>query len=222
MREQIHRTDAARYGAAPGGRTSRVRAVLPADRRSQTSNSTASRVVDSLEPSGSRHYPDLATVNLLVIATVDQLCSARMATSQLLQAGRTISALSLRQRPASRVRGSTGRSRRRLLEMLDNRLGPTNLVVGITESTTLAASIHARSAQPHSRRRFPHRARRLRHRLLVAVVSQNLPIFGIKLDRSFIARESRHPVICMKAVIMLAHRASASRSQPRHRDRGAV
>ena len=94
----------------------------------------------------------------------------------------------------------------RLLEMLDNTgLSPTNLVVEITESTAIGDFDHALEVL--------NRIRDAGFRIVLDDFGtgysslsclENLPIFGIKLDRSFIARESRHPVI-MKAVIMLAH-----------------
>lgn len=94
----------------------------------------------------------------------------------------------------------------RLLEMLDNTgLSPRNLVVEITESTAIGDFAHALEVL--------NRIRDAGFRIVLDDFGtgysslsclENLPIFGIKLDRSFIARESRHPVI-MKTVIMLAH-----------------
>jgi len=94
----------------------------------------------------------------------------------------------------------------RLLEMLaDTGLSPANLVVEITESTAIGDFDHALEVL--------NRIRDAGFRIVLDDFGtgysslsclENLPIFGIKLDRSFIARESRHPVI-MKSVIMLAH-----------------
>ena len=94
----------------------------------------------------------------------------------------------------------------RLIEMLDDTgLSPANLVVEVTESTVIADFNHAGEV-----------LNRIRDAGFLIVLDdfgtgysslsclEHLPICGIKLDRSFIARQSRAPVI-MKAVISLAH-----------------
>ena len=94
----------------------------------------------------------------------------------------------------------------RLIEMLDNTgLSPANLVVEVTESTVIADFDHAGEV-----------LNRIRDAGFLIVLDdfgtgysslsclEHLPICGIKLDRSFIARQSQDPVI-MKAVISLAH-----------------
>ena len=94
----------------------------------------------------------------------------------------------------------------RLIEMLDNTgLSPANLVVEVTESTVIADFDHAGEV-----------LNRIRDAGFLIVLDdfgtgysslsclEHLPIYGIKLDRSFIARQSPAPVI-MKAVISLAH-----------------
>jgi len=93
----------------------------------------------------------------------------------------------------------------RLLEMLDHSgLSPHQLVVEITESTAIADTDHAIEVL--------NRIRDAGFRIVLDDFGTGysslsylelLPITGIKLDRSFIARESRHPAI-LKAVIVLA------------------
>ncbi|MFN8066731.1 MAG: EAL domain-containing protein [Vicinamibacterales bacterium] len=93
----------------------------------------------------------------------------------------------------------------RLLEMLDESgLTPQQLVVEITESTAIADADHAIEVL--------NRIRDAGFRIVLDDFGTGysslsylelLPINGIKLDRSFIARESRHPAI-LKAVIVLA------------------
>ena len=93
----------------------------------------------------------------------------------------------------------------RLLEMLDHTgLSPQQLVVEITESTAIADTEHAIEVL--------NRIRDAGFRIVLDDFGTGysslsylelLPITGIKLDRSFIARESRHPAI-LKAVIVLA------------------
>jgi EAL domain-containing protein (putative c-di-GMP-specific phosphodiesterase class I) len=87
----------------------------------------------------------------------------------------------------------------------DTGLSPANLVVEVTESTVIADFAHAGEV-----------LNRIRDAGFLIVLDdfgtgysslsclEHLPICGIKLDRSFIARQSRAPVI-MKAVISLAH-----------------
>ena len=94
----------------------------------------------------------------------------------------------------------------RLLEMLDDSgLSPADLVVEITESTAISDFEQALVVL--------NRIRDAGFRIVLDDFGtgysslsclEQLPITGIKLDRSFITRESRHPVI-MKAVITLAH-----------------
>ncbi|MEQ1909480.1 MAG: EAL domain-containing protein [Vicinamibacterales bacterium] len=93
----------------------------------------------------------------------------------------------------------------RLIEMLDNTgLSPASLVVEVTESTVIADFHHAGEV-----------LNRIRDAGFLIVLDdfgtgysslsclEHLPICGIKLDSSFIARQSRNPVI-MKAVVSLA------------------
>ena len=89
--------------------------------------------------------------------------------------------------------------------MLDESgLTPQQLVVEITESTAIADADHAIEVL--------NRIRDAGFRIVLDDFGTGysslsylelLPINGIKLDRSFIARESRHPAI-LKAVIVLA------------------
>jgi len=93
----------------------------------------------------------------------------------------------------------------RLLEMLDNSgLSSKQLVVEITESTAISDFEHALDVL--------NRIRDAGFRIVLDDFGtgysslsclQQLPITGIKLDRSFLARESQHPAI-LKAVVTLA------------------